>query len=249
MGNVMAVIPAAGVGSRMGTNIKKQYLDLMDKPILAHTLGVLEECPDITGIVLVVAPGEEALCEERVLCGKEYRKIMAVVPGGDHRQTSVYNGLAALPGTTELAVIHDGARPLVQPGEISLVIREARATGAAALAVPVKDTIKVVDDRGLVLNTPPRERLWAVQTPQVFRFQLIMKAHRAARETGNFATDDCALVEALGQPVKLVPGSYENIKITTPEDLVLAEAFLRRRKGECELASGMTYISWCPGVN
>ncbi|SHE82076.1 2-C-methyl-D-erythritol 4-phosphate cytidylyltransferase [Desulforamulus putei] len=230
MGNVIAVIPAAGVGSRMGTNIKKQYLNLMDRPVLAHTLGVLEECPDITGIVLVVAPGEEALCKKMVLHGKEFTKIMAVVPGGDHRQTSVYNGLAVLPETTELVVIHDGARPLVQTGEINRVIREARAIGAAALAVPVKDTVKVVNDQGLVVYTPPRETLWAVQTPQVFRYELIMKAHRAAKETGIFATDDCALVEALGRPVRLVPGSYENIKITTPEDLVLAEAFLRRRK-------------------
>lgn len=230
MGNVMAVIPAAGVGSRMKKNINKQYLNLLDKPILMHTLRVMEECADITGIVLVVAPGEETLCEEMVLHGKEFSKMMAVVPGGNHRQTSVYNGLQVLPETTELAVIHDGARPLVQAAEISQVVQEARAGGAAALAVPVKDTIKVVDGRGFVLNTPPRESLWAVQTPQVFRYELILKAHRAAQESGVFATDDCALVEALGQPVKLVPGSYENIKITTPEDLVLAEAFLKRRK-------------------
>ncbi|CCO07768.1 2-C-methyl-D-erythritol 4-phosphate cytidylyltransferase [Desulforamulus hydrothermalis] len=229
MGKVMAVVPAAGVGSRMGTNVKKQYLNLIDKPVLLHTLEVLETCPDISGMVLVVAPGEEALCRSMVQ-GRGFTKIMAVVPGGDHRQTSVYHGLMALPADTALVVIHDGARPLVRAAEISRAVQAAAENGAAALAVPVKDTVKVVNEQGLVVHTPPRSTLWAVQTPQVFRYELINKAHLAAREAGQLATDDCALVEALGHPVKLVPGSYENIKITTPEDLVLAEAFLRRRE-------------------
>ncbi|GAB6158608.1 2-C-methyl-D-erythritol 4-phosphate cytidylyltransferase [Desulfotomaculum varum] len=229
MGKVMAVVPAAGVGSRMGTKLKKQYLNLIDKPVLMHTLEVLEACPDILGMVLVVAPGEEAFCWS-MLQGRGFTKIMAVVPGGDHRQTSVYHGLKALPADTALVVIHDGARPLVRAAEISLAIQAAAEIGAAALAVPVKDTVKVVNEQGLVVQTPPRSTLWAVQTPQVFRYELIKKAHLAAREAGKLATDDCALVEALGHPVKLVPGSYENIKITTPEDLVLAEAFLRRRE-------------------
>ncbi|AEG58566.1 2-C-methyl-D-erythritol 4-phosphate cytidylyltransferase [Desulforamulus ruminis] len=231
MGNIMAVIPAAGIGSRMGSGIKKQYLMLGNMPILARTIRAMEDNPEIQGIVLVVGPGEEAYCRDYILAGKAFSKVMAVVPGGDHRQSSVYNGLSFLPGETQLVLIHDGARPLVQPGEISRVIEAAREVGAAALAVPLKDTVKVVDCRGWVQSTPPRESLWAVQTPQVFRYGIIMEAHRKAREAGLLATDDCALVEFLGGPVKLVAGSYENIKITTPEDLVLAEAFLSRRRG------------------
>ncbi|ABO48736.1 2-C-methyl-D-erythritol 4-phosphate cytidylyltransferase [Desulforamulus reducens MI-1] len=234
MGNIVAVIPAAGMGSRMGTEVKKQYLKLQDRPILAHTIDALEQVPDITGIVLVVSPGEETLCQELILKGNLFNKIMAVVPGGDHRQTSVYHGLCSLPGDTELVVIHDGARPLVQRAEISHIIKEARRVGAAALAVPVKDTVKLVNDQGYVIATPNREKLWAVQTPQVFNYELILKAHQDAREKGVYATDDCALVEALGQPVKLVQGSYENIKITTPEDMVMAQAFLKRRNCWCE---------------
>ena len=230
MGNIMAIIPAAGIGSRMGSGIKKQYLMLGNMPVLARTIRVMEDSPEIQGIVLVVGPGEEAYCRDHILAGKAFSKVMAVVPGGDHRQSSVYNGLSFLPGETQMVLIHDGARPLVQPGEISRVIEAAREVGAAALAVPLKDTVKVVDSRGWVQSTPPREFLWAVQTPQVFRYGIIMEAHRKAREVGQLATDACALVESLGGPVKLVAGSYENIKITTPEDLVLAEAFLSRRR-------------------
>lgn len=233
MDDIVAVIPAAGVGSRMGTNVKKQYLCLQGKPILTRTLQVMEACKDITAIVLVVGPGEEDYCKNQILCAG-FGKIMAVVPGGNHRQTSVFNGLCALGKETELVVIHDGARPLLRVQEISAVIKEARETGAAALAVQIKDTVKVVNKAGLVVETPAREYLRAVQTPQVFKYNIIMEAHLAARERNYLATDDCALVEAMGNPVKLVDGSYENIKITTPEDLILAEAFLKRRDKACE---------------
>lgn len=196
MGKVMAIVPAAGVGSRMGKSIKKQYLDLLGRPILTRTIAVLEKTPDISGIVLVVAPGEEALCRELILEGRNFTKILAVVPGGDHRQTSVYHGLCALPKDTEVVVIHDGARPLVRSEEISRGIQVARAEGAVAVAVPVKDTIKLLNEKGYVVETPPRDKLWAVQTPQIFTYELIIKAHCEAYEKGIFATDDCALVEA-----------------------------------------------------
>ncbi|GAB6178933.1 2-C-methyl-D-erythritol 4-phosphate cytidylyltransferase [Desulfotomaculum defluvii] len=229
MGNVIAIIPAAGTGSRMGSKVKKQYLNLQDKPVLTHTIEMLERTPEVTGIVVVVAPGEVDQCRELLFRGNLFSKILAVVPGGNHRQTSVYNGLSSLSSHTEMVVIHDGARPLVQVNQISSVIKEARLVGAAALAVPVKDTIKMIDDQGYIIGTPNREKLWAVQTPQVFCYDIILEAHQTAHEKGIYATDDCALVEALGKPVKLVQGTYENIKITTPEDMVLAEAFLRRR--------------------
>lgn len=232
MADIVAVIPAAGVGSRMGTNIKKQYLYLQGKPILTHTLQVMEECEDINAVVLVVGTGEEDYCKSHILSG--FGKIMAVVPGGHHRQTSVFNGLCALGKNTEMVVIHDGARPLLRPREISAVIKEAKETGAAALAVQMKDTVKLVNAAGLVVDTPARKYLRAVQTPQVFKYNIIMEAHLTARDRNYLATDDCSLVEAMGRPVKLVDGSYENIKLTTPEDLVLAEAFLTRRKNTCE---------------
>ncbi|MDO7788940.1 2-C-methyl-D-erythritol 4-phosphate cytidylyltransferase [Desulforamulus aquiferis] len=234
MADVIAVIPAAGVGRRMGSQVKKQYLTLRGKPILYHTLQVMEECTDITSVVLVVGAGEEEYCQKNIL-GNSFSKIMAVVPGGDHRQTSVFNGLSILGRGTELVVIHDGARPLIRNREITAVIKGAREIGAAALSVPLKDTVKVIDSHGLVLKTPSRESLRAVQTPQVFKYNIIMEAHQTAKSRGFFATDDCALVEAMGRPVKLVDGSYENIKITTPEDLVLADAFLARRTETCEL--------------
>lgn len=229
MGKIIAVVPAAGVGSRMGTKVKKQYLHLQGRPILSHTLDVLEQTPEITGVVLVVAPGEEALVNELILQNGNFTKVLAVVPGGSHRQTSVYQGLLALPEDTELVVIHDGARPLIRTAEICDGIQQARVEGAVALAVPLKDTVKMVDQQGFVIETPPRDKLWAVQTPQIFLYDLIKAAHQKAAEQGILATDDCALVEALSHPVKLIMGSYENIKITTPEDLILAEAFLVNR--------------------
>lgn len=233
MARVMAVVPAAGQGRRMGFSVKKQYLSLAGLPLLGHVLRVLEACPVISGVVVVAAPGEVAFCWELVVGPLGCKKIMAVVAGGQTRQESVYNALAALPPDTNVVVVHDGARPLLGPAEIQNAVECAIRHGAATCAVPVKDTVKLAGADGAVAETLPRERLWLTQTPQAFDFQLLLKAHQWARDAGFAGTDDAVLVEMLGRPVKLVMGSYENFKITTPEDLAMAEAVMAGRGGGC----------------
>lgn len=235
MVDVFAVIPAAGSGSRMGTKVKKQYLQICGLPVLTHTLSVFDDCPVIKGIVLVVGEKDVSWCEEQIAGKYNFQKLLAVVPGGDCRQHSVYNGLKALPAKADdVVVVHDGARPLLTADILLNAVFAAQEKGSAVVAVPVKDTVKLADTNGQVLSTPPRDRLWAVQTPQVFKYQLLLDAYRQAEQNNYFGTDDASLVEKAGQPVHLVRGSYENIKITTPEDILLAEEILKRRKANCE---------------
>ena len=231
MVRVMAVVPAAGQGRRMGSSVKKQYLSLGGLPLLGHVLRVLEACPVISGVVVAASPGEVEFCRERVAGPLGCKKVTAVVAGGGTRQESVYNALLALPPATGIVVVHDGARPLLGPAELQNAVAAAVRHGAATCAVPVKDTVKLAGTDGDVAETLPRERLWLTQTPQAFDFQLLLQAHRRARESGSAGTDDAVLVEMLGRPVKLVMGSYENFKITTPEDLVMAEAVIAGRGG------------------
>lgn len=202
-------------------------MDLAGKPLLARTLQVFEDCPLVDGYILVVGSGEEANC--RGLATREsFRKLLSVVTGGAERQDSVYYGLSALPSGTSQVVIHDGARPLLTEEDLVKVIEASYRCGAATLAVPVKDTVKMADTDGWVKETLARELLWLIQTPQVFEYGLIVEAYEKARATGFTATDDASLVEAVGERVKLVKGSYSNIKITTPEDLLFAELLLKR---------------------
>lgn len=224
-----AVVPAAGSGSRMGMEIKKQYLLLAGVPVLGHVLRVLEDSPVIGDIVVVTGPGEEDYCRFNVVDKLGIRKVTAIVPGGKERQDSVYRGILALSPVTGLVLIHDGARPLLSSGSLGEVAGAARVHGAATLAVPVKDTVKLAGEDGFVSETLPRKRLWLTQTPQAFRYEVILAAHQRAVRENYAGTDDASLVEKMGLPVKIVPGSYENIKITTPEDLVVAEAILGKR--------------------
>lgn len=206
--------------------VDKLFTLLAGKPLVAWTLQAFEDCPPVTRIVLVLHP-------RRVDDGKKlvaeagWKKVVEVCPGGLRRQDSVAEGLRRLPGCPWV-IIHDGSRPLVTPELIVRGLEAARETGAAVAAVSVKDTIKRVNKAGLILETPERQSLWSVQTPQVFRYDLILRAYS---EAGGEVTDDAALLERLGHPVKVYPGSYENIKVTTPEDLLLAEMLLRRRLG------------------
>lgn len=218
---IAAIIPAAGTGSRMGSKVNKQFLNLGGMPVVARTLAVFKELPEVSEIILVFHPAELEFARREIVQVYGDRRTKAVA-GGETRQESVQRGLAALHPDCDLVVIHDGARPLVGAEVIRAVLQAATADGAAIAAVPVKDTIKIVGN-GVVTSTPPRDRLWAAQTPQAFRRELIERAHALA---GGEATDDAALVEKLGHPVTVVRGSYKNIKITTPEDLVLAQAFL-----------------------
>jgi 2-C-methyl-D-erythritol 4-phosphate cytidylyltransferase len=223
---VAAVVPAAGCGNRMGSDIKKQFLTLAGIPILGHVLRSLEACWKVQAIVVVAGEGEVDYCRQAVVDKLGLKKVTAIVQGGKERQDSVYSGLLALASDTDIVVIHDGVRPLLLDENLETVIGAAFKYGAATCAVPVKDTVKLAGEDGFVAETLPRNRLWLTQTPQAFRYQVILDAHRRAREENFQATDDAALVERLGMAVKLVDGNYRNIKITTPEDMVVAAALL-----------------------
>lgn len=222
--SVTAVIVAAGSGRRMG-GVAKPFLTLCGRPVLAYVLDAFAQCPLVAEMVVVTRPGEIAEAEK---IGREYEKFAGAVPGGSTRQLSVRAGLERASG--DYLAIHDGARPLVPPACIERVICAAYGCGAAAAAVKVKDTIKVTDDWGYVMQTPERARLWAVQTPQVFEKELLLRAFAAAETVGADYTDDCQLVEAIGGKVRLVEGDYANLKITTPEDMDAAAALLRKRE-------------------
>jgi len=210
----------------MGGGTSKQYLSLAGLPILAHTLTLFQKHPAIDSIVLIAPPDEIGFCREDIVAPFGFDKVTDIVAGGRERQDSVRNGLRACGADgDDIALIHDGVRPLLPPELIDAVIAVAARDGAGLVAVPAKDTIKIVRD-GLVTETPDRSALWQAQTPQAFRFQLIASAHEKAYKEGYQATDDAQLIEWLGLPVAIVQGSYRNLKITTPEDLLLAESFL-----------------------
>jgi len=225
------IVVAAGRGSRMGTEMKKQYLPLLGVPLLVRTLQVLAACPHVERIVVVSSPEDVEYVWELVHAhGVE--KVGDVVPGGAERQDSVRLGLAALLPETHYVAVHDAARPLVTSEEVAKVLAAARSIGAATLGVRVKDTVKRVR-HGLVEETIPREELWAVHTPQAFRRDWLEEAHqRTTEQQGLLGTDDASLVEWIGYRVAMVEGSYENLKITTPDDLVLAETLWQRRLPE-----------------
>jgi 2-C-methyl-D-erythritol 4-phosphate cytidylyltransferase len=230
-----ALVVAAGKGLRMGTKESKQYLEIGgDTPVLAHTLLALERSPLIDYIVLVVGADDVDRCNvyrERFALSK----LHAVVAGGTERQHSVRIGLGALPSDTEFVLIHDGVRPFLDHFMLTRIANALRDHGHDALvaAVPVKDTIKLADPTTQVISeTLPRERLWAIQTPQAFRMSVIVAAHDKALADHFVGTDDAVLVERTGLPVHIVMGDYFNIKITTPDDLLLAEAIIQMQRGK-----------------
>ena len=210
----------------MANSVKKPYLRLAQKPILAHTIQRFEQHTAVDAIFVIVDKDDFTDCQTRVLEPYAFTKVQELVAGGETRQMSVYNGVRALSADVDFVVVHDGVRPFVTDETIAACLTAADECGAAVAAVPVKDTIKISDENAFIVETPARERLWAVQTPQVFRKSLLAEAHQTAREQQRTATDDAALVEQLGFPVKLVMGNYANLKITTPEDLRVAEALL-----------------------
>jgi 2-C-methyl-D-erythritol 4-phosphate cytidylyltransferase len=222
-----AVIVSAGKGHRFIEGKKKQFYLLADKPILAHTLYKFENCPLIRSILLVVGQEDMDYCLSEIVEKYQYRKISQVVPGGKRRQESVKNGIDVLPKGAEVVVIHDGVRPFVTEEMIEESIRSAVIFQAVVMAMPVKETIKMVQQDGTVLKTIDREFLWQIQTPQTFQVDVIKEAYHKATEDGFIGTDDASLVERIGIKVHILPGSYNNIKITTPEDLVLAQLILQ----------------------
>lgn len=220
--SVTAVIVAAGSSTRMGT--PKQFISLNGRPLIAHTLAAFQQCTAI-GEIVVVAQKEHHTKLRTIARTYDITKLSAIVVGGNTRQESVRNGVDEC--NADYVAIHDGARPLVTPDIIERVVEAAVQHGAATAAVRTKDTIKVADQNGIVITTPDRTTLWNVQTPQIFFKDLYEHAWQHAIETRLDFTDDCQMIEAIGQPVKLVEGCYTNIKVTTPEDVPFAEELLK----------------------
>jgi 2-C-methyl-D-erythritol 4-phosphate cytidylyltransferase len=232
-----AIIVSAGKGQRFMEGKKKQFFLLGDKPILAHTLGQFETCPLIRSTLLVVSEEDMDYTLKEIVEKHKFRKIVQIVPGGKRRQDSVKNGMDALAKTVDIVMIHDGVRPFVTRAMIEDSIHSAERFGAVVVAMPVKDTIKMSNPDGTVLKTLDRESLRQTQTPQTFHAKVIREAYTKAAEDGFVGTDDASLVERLGVKVHILPGSYTNIKITTPEDLILAHLFLRM-KAQTKRAEG-----------
>ncbi len=230
--NTTVLVPAAGIGRRMKAAVNKQYLQLGGRPILARTLELFERHPAIGSIYPIVPVDEISFFEEQILPDCSLTKLGAIVPGGRERQDSVRNGLQQLQLSgikpDAVVMVHDGVRPLFDPGLISALIDTAVLKGGAVVGVPVKDTIKEVENEQIVA-TPQRQRMWQVQTPQVFRFELLFRAYQKAAEDDFRGTDDASLVERLGARIVMIEGDYRNLKITTPEDLLIAEALLADR--------------------
>ncbi len=230
MSKICVIIPAGGVGRRMGEARPKQFLKLAGLPVLVRTIRIFRQLPEVTTIV-VVAPAAY-LEETRSLINRYFpTDTVRLTVGGESRQQSVRAGLAALPREAKLVAVHDGVRPLLTPELFRACIAGAAETGAALLAVPVKDTVKTVGGNHLVLGTVDRRELWLAQTPQVARRDLLEQAFAAAERDNYSGTDEAALLERIGCRVMVVPGLERNLKITRPEDLVLAEALLGERKG------------------
>lgn len=226
MGKYAAIVLAAGAGIRMKSSVRKQYMELSGKPVLYYSLKVFEESL-VSQIVLVVGAGEIEYCRREIIEKYGFTKVSAVVEGGKERYHSVFEGLKAVKNA-DYVLIHDGARPFVDKDMIFRSIKAAERYDACVVGMPVKDTIKIVDHGGFVEATPDRSCLWQIQTPQTFSYPLIFQAYQKVIDAGKCTvTDDAMVLEyATGHKVKVIEGSYSNIKITTPEDMMVAKAFL-----------------------
>ncbi|MFQ5861719.1 MAG: 2-C-methyl-D-erythritol 4-phosphate cytidylyltransferase [Candidatus Brocadiales bacterium] len=228
MPHVSIILAAAGLGVRMGGGVKKPYLLIKGKPIFQHSLEKFLDVKGVRETILVVGPSEledvRDKCKDKFA---EYSIRVKIVPGGRRRQDSVYEALKHLEPQTDIVLVHDAVRPIVSREMIEAVINRVEASGAAILAVPVTATVKEVEGTERIIRTVNRDSLWIAQTPQGFKKDILLRAYDALLEEDVEVTDDAQAVERLGHPVEIVPGSHTNIKITTPEDLVLAGALLR----------------------
>ena len=224
------LIPAAGMGRRMGAAVSKQYLELAGKPILVHTLERFDRHPLVEHICLIVPPEDISYCQQQIVEAHAFDKVRRIVAGGKERQDSVRNGLKTLAEdgydqAQRPVLIHDGARPLFSTALLPALLELIREKGAAIVGVPVKDTIKEVA-AGRITGSPQRTRLWQAQTPQGFQYRLLRESFAQADRENFVATDDASLLEHFGGTVHILEGDYRNIKVTTPEDLVVATALL-----------------------
>ena len=225
---IVALIAAAGLGKRMNAKISKPFIPIFGKPILAYTIEKFEQCKFIEKIYLIVNQEERDFCSKDIILKYNFSKVQELIEGGETRQDSVYNGLKVLDQDTDIVVIHDGARPLVEETIIQESIEAAQEYGAAIAAIPLKDTVKKSRKDFFINETLNREEIWRAQTPQTFKYDIILSAFHQSYKDKFFATDDAAIVERYGHKVKMIIGSEENIKITTPFDIIIAENFLKR---------------------
>ena len=229
---ISAIVPAGGRGLRMGSNVPKQFLALGDVPLLVHALKIFESSSIISEIILVVPEDECAYWRDHIVTVYGLKKISQVVGGGRRRQDSVLNGVQAANSNSDIMVVHDAVRPFVTERMIADVVEAARKHGAAIVAVPVCDTVKRVNDDGLIEETLRREELWVAQTPQAFQRDILVRAHEQGKTDGLDATDDAFLVERMGLSVSIVQGNSQNIKVTRPEDLQIGQAILNANQTE-----------------
>ena len=226
----LAIVLAGGAGKRMGTATNKQFLLLDNKPIIVRTLQIFEECRPVDGVYLVVNQKDLPIMQEEILETYKFNKVVKLVIGGRLRQDSVRNGLEAIENPCDIVIIHDGARPFVSPSFIEKGIFLMEMFDAVIPAIPVKDTIKTVSKEGFVIKTLERDSLWNVQTPQTFKYDLIIKAYREGMSKNLYGYDDATFLEHMGKKIKVIEGSPYNIKITTPEDLIIAKGMLSQLK-------------------
>ena len=228
-----AIVLAAGQGKRMGTSVQKQYIELEGKPLIYYSLKTFQESGLIDSVVLVVGEGQVAYAQNEIVSKYGFSKVCAVVEGGKERYDSVWQGLKTVSQEPEVSYIyiHDGARPFVDDEILNRGYETVEQFRACVAGMPSKDTVKVVDEQGFAINTPDRKYVWVIQTPQIFEKSLIMEAYaRLMKEEHEDVTDDAMAVERMMKvPVKMFEGSYQNVKITTPEDLAFAKVFLREK--------------------
>lgn len=226
--SLRVVIAAAGLGSRMNSKLNKQYMMIKGRPVLAYALDTFENFDSVESIVVVANPAEIEYCENEIIKKYAYQKVMGVIPGGRERQDSVWLGMNAFENRTGLLAIHDGARPLLTKQLLEELLLAAHRWDAAVPGVLARDTLKMVDDEGFVVNTLNRASIVAVQTPQVFKFEMLWKAFEMAYAEGIYGTDDAFLFEKYIGRVKIVKSDNRNLKITTPEDIAVAQSLLSR---------------------
>jgi len=227
----IAIIVAAGKSIRLKDRVPKQFIEIQDKPILAYTMEKFEKC-DLVDEILLVVPGDYlGYCSTEIVDRFGFRKVNKIVGGGEERQDSVYNGLLAIPNNTSIVLVHDGVRPFISIYKIEESINLCKEYKAVILALPMKETIKRVEDN-YVITTLNREKIWSVQTPQTFDYKLLLDAYKKAKEDRFVGTDDSSLIERIGVRVRVLEGEENNIKITTKEDLILAERLLESSKNE-----------------
>lgn len=227
---VVAIVPAAGIGERFGMGTNKPFADLGNKPLIIWAVETLQSMPEITEIIPVVKEQDIKPCK-RLFEEYALTKIKRIAPGGRERQDSVFHGLSLIHDKDSVVLVHDGVRPLIESSVIQNALQQLNGCDGIVIGVPLKDTVKEVRD-GIVRNTPRRDLLWAVQTPQIFYYRALYDAYEKAMADSFYTTDDSALVERNGGRIKVVQGSYTNIKVTTPEDLLIAEIFLKMKRGE-----------------